>query len=555
MFDGEAPQLSFDVATRVLVIKNGLSRVAAPLQDSIPDMVPIEENFSCRSKEDSAHSDPSESEAIYKDSSVDPAEDEVIPPQPSMPDVEDTRAIDFTRHPPAVPLRCPPPLFLDEKTIRLVEQPGKGRGFIAIQDIEPGHLLMRERPFFRPVSPNWGNGSSTAAEVVNLACDEKLFGKVESAVNLLELHPQLESMGEMASEKRMEDLIIRIKTGLEVANAKIKVKPQHRMVALLLQIEMNCFAGGMFAYGSMFNHECIPNALVRMINVEGSILMEVRTKRKILAGQEVCISYQQDSISGFPGMPFDLTAARQEKLQSHYGFRCTCRACTSATSSTQYEATLSDGSDKHVKSISEKACEIAKDMASPTRTPGALYRKALLLWRFSENIIGPRHLIMYRVQGLVRRLAAMVINAHGAQVNDDVVLEQLRAGASMLETMRGYTSREDMMALSTLNFLLNRHREIREILPHLLPLMINDSVETLEDYTKDLEAWREAILASHSDMSCSVCGKIRTSAEDQGSRETNTPYVCSQGCAATAREGACKPKGVGLSRAMKSGRT
>ncbi|XP_026193623.1 uncharacterized protein LOC34623446 [Cyclospora cayetanensis] len=73
---------------------------------------------------------------------------------------------------------------------------------------------------------------------------------------------------------------------------------------------------GLFAFGSLTNHSCWPNAEADFPLPKPSL--EVRALRPIAEGEEVVISYIDESLS---------LHERQKILQTNYGFSCTCPRC------------------------------------------------------------------------------------------------------------------------------------------------------------------------------------------------------------------------------------
>ena len=86
--------------------------------------------------------------------------------------------------------------------------------------------------------------------------------------------------------------------------------------------QTNGFAEGMFKVASMLNHSCRPNLWTRVANGQ----IEVRARRVIGSGEELCINYVTDPC-GYPGLPWALRKERQAYLLQGYGFSCTCELC------------------------------------------------------------------------------------------------------------------------------------------------------------------------------------------------------------------------------------
>jgi len=88
---------------------------------------------------------------------------------------------------------------------------------------------------------------------------------------------------------------------------------------------------GLYRTGSLFNHSCVPNAVVA---ASGSRLRVVAAA-DIRAGEEVTISY------GPTVLRTPHAAVRGATLRSTYGFACTCAACTAAPAELPTAAAIS----------------------------------------------------------------------------------------------------------------------------------------------------------------------------------------------------------------------
>ena len=406
-----------------------------------------------------------------------------------------------------VKLQCPDPAFLASSSlIRLVEISGKGRGFISCQEITPGMLLSLERPLFQFSSvtkENLGSGLTIAAEVIGLAATSAEFDRVEKAVELLGLQPTIDTF-ETVTEERLADVMIRLKAAIKSVEIRPTVEPQ-RLVRLLLQMECNSFYLGMLGYTAMFNHACIPNATASIGN--NGETMEVRAKRMIAVGEEITISYQQDAVSGFPGLPFDTKQKRQKHLSRYYNFECTCLCCLDESPET--EQLLSDGNAKHMESIREQTIQISNKLANGIESH-LLWKKAVALLQLAEQVLAPRNLCLYRAQALVRRIAASVCacssqekncetsSTPGVQSRREVIVLQTNSALAMLDTISHFTDRKDKMGLSTLEFLISHLQNLLICMPDVL---VDTRLRTPED-TKtainELILWRDEIRVAYS---------------------------------------------------------
>eukprot|EP01057_Protomagalhaensia_wolfi_P003644 Protomagalhaensia_wolfi_Nauph_80__3643@NODE_367_length_2667_cov_16_683790_g277_i0_p1_GENE_NODE_367_length_2667_cov_16_683790_g277_i0NODE_367_length_2667_cov_16_683790_g277_i0_p1_ORF_typecomplete_len353_score48_91SET/PF00856_28/8e17Retro_M/PF02813_14/0_17DUF2116/PF09889_9/6e02DUF2116/PF09889_9/0_55DUF2116/PF09889_9/1_4e03_NODE_367_length_2667_cov_16_683790_g277_i05701628 len=81
-----------------------------------------------------------------------------------------------------------------------------------------------------------------------------------------------------------------------------------------------CHGSGLYRLTSCCNHSCDPNCELSYENLNEAIVT-VRAKRDLNAGEEVLISYINES-----GAPI---WARQQQLARLFGFRCSCSKCLS----------------------------------------------------------------------------------------------------------------------------------------------------------------------------------------------------------------------------------
>ena len=90
-------------------------------------------------------------------------------------------------------------------------------------------------------------------------------------------------------------------------------------VTLIYIIQLNGVTGGLFDMASFMNHSCSPSATLDSSDT-GTNMLHVVSLRKILAGEEITISY-------LGATPEDPTPARRAKLFATYYFWCMCHRC------------------------------------------------------------------------------------------------------------------------------------------------------------------------------------------------------------------------------------
>ena len=85
----------------------------------------------------------------------------------------------------------------------------------------------------------------------------------------------------------------------------------------------------LFALPSFINHSCDPNALVSWEG--GGAVLRLVAQRPIQKGEEIFISSDDDRFVGglySDGKGGTCNLKRRSWLEEHYGFRCSCRGCT-----------------------------------------------------------------------------------------------------------------------------------------------------------------------------------------------------------------------------------
>jgi len=175
------------------------------------------------------------------------------------------------------------------------EIPGKGTGVVAVEDIQPGQLIIAEPPLF--VVPWWVRHS--------------LYPGKELDAALMRLLNDL-SDEEEQSFYNLSDCKSRV--GEEATEMGI-----WRTNNFALGRSHSKCSNGIFPKLSRFNHSCVPTAEFRWN--EKQRRQEIRAIRSISTGQEICLCYFTTSI---------LEAGKDERreyLRSRYGFDCDCEAC------------------------------------------------------------------------------------------------------------------------------------------------------------------------------------------------------------------------------------
>ncbi|GAA5875535.1 hypothetical protein JCM16303_000660 [Sporobolomyces ruberrimus] len=191
--------------------------------------------------------------------------------------------------------------------------PGKGTGMVAARDLKAGDLVLQECPLF---------AIKDAEYLAQLGAIEDAYAKLSDQAkreydSLYIAHPQRHFRKALAVFK---------------TNA--------------MQLGAGGRKAGIFLNGARFNHSCTPNchrAWDEQNGVEWFIAME-----DIKAGTELTISYAEVRVP---------KEQRQNTLQRHFGFVCTCKACSLGP-----EETLeSDARRVEIKATDDSPNNLSKD--------------------------------------------------------------------------------------------------------------------------------------------------------------------------------------------------
>jgi len=199
----------------------------------------------------------------------------------------------------------------------ICEVAGRGLGMIALEPLQPGQVLMREKPV---IEVDTGASSLDRREVALCYREEEReeqgerreFKKLAKAFVAL----SKEEKSKVLALTRIE--AVREKS-LQLAWADLvreNIELDFNQFCLIIQIYLtNAFSDGLWPDLARVNHSCLPNAEVVRRGKE-RLLVVVRSVER---GEEVAHSYLH-SLMG--------KEARQEVLQNRWGFLCACTLCS-----------------------------------------------------------------------------------------------------------------------------------------------------------------------------------------------------------------------------------
>eukprot|EP00977_Amphora_coffeiformis_P005502 scaffold1168_cov167-Amphora_coffeaeformis.AAC.35 len=210
------------------------------------------------------------------------------------------------------PMKLPwkDPLYTNEN-IRLVSTlpVGGGRGYIAVQDLPPGTLVMLEDPILA-----WPEGETSSIDLERVQVI-LMNNKANEVVSTMEsFHPtrvlvnetvgrgvtssnpsQIEDMIQHYREAIQEgdlrlDTILELAAAKEVTNSDGSPTTKLDVLRMLVALRYNSLETGIYPHVAMLNHDDFPNC-VKFRPTERRSYSEVRTVRRVLSGESLTISY------------------------------------------------------------------------------------------------------------------------------------------------------------------------------------------------------------------------------------------------------------------------
>jgi len=187
--------------------------------------------------------------------------------------------------------------------IEVVDVAGKGKGIVALRDLEEGDLLFSEKPV--------------------VVVDRNLQLSVPEMVSYLDR--QVSSLSEEDS-KAFNQLAIAPPAKSEATSYGIAMTNG-------ISIETGSSEGGVFLLASRLNHSCRPSVAWRWDSKEEKL--RVQLVRSVTTGEELTVSYT-------PAM--EQSGPRRATLQRRYGFDCYCEVCSSPAelAASDYRRQLAD---------------------------------------------------------------------------------------------------------------------------------------------------------------------------------------------------------------------
>ena len=232
--------------------------------------------------------------------------------------------------------------------VKLVDIPGKGKGYRADRDISAGEALLFDTAFCS------SRAGPKEYEEMEAQCMKNTSAADFFKTNVMTLEPG-PWMTRMLDASRLQSIL---------KNNVFKTIRDPSMVAL-------------FPAASRFNHSCCANAFADTSSTQAT----VRALRNIQAGEEVCVSYcavaqtREDRIGQFVGKGFSCTCERCLLEESHdpqFSVPCRCgKYAFSAQSTAPAVQRCPDCSFSFSKKLCLEHLREIQDMNSFMRTPAA----------------------------------------------------------------------------------------------------------------------------------------------------------------------------------------
>ena len=191
--------------------------------------------------------------------------------------------------------------------------PGKGIGYVAQKDIEPGCIIIREKPAF--YIPKDEAITSEIFQLLYQVMTSKDAVQIRKFMKLVPLTPENNEQRERVLEEynhlqKVDPVLYKY--------FKDNIELEHLLILCYKYIQnafrIDGYGPCILLTGACLNHSCIPNVV--FTNKKGVIMF--KTVRKINKGEEICDHYVGLLIS---------ESKRRERLKSQYGFECTCLRC------------------------------------------------------------------------------------------------------------------------------------------------------------------------------------------------------------------------------------
>jgi SET domain len=202
-------------------------------------------------------------------------------------------------------LDWPQPAYLGPMILVSLADVGGGRGYVAARTLEPGTLVLVEEPAMKWPNEQLGRKLNLISvrhllEHPTLVRDMELFHPTKDNVdhhanddsNMEQIGRMLEHLQSDEDEQQKAEVVklvrlakergVTSKDGSELTGVDI--------LRLFLALRYNGLESGVYRHVAMLNHDCHPNC-AKLLPQDDQTYSEVRTTRRVLAGESLTISY------------------------------------------------------------------------------------------------------------------------------------------------------------------------------------------------------------------------------------------------------------------------
>ena len=267
---------------------------------------------------------------------------------------------------------CPP--------YRVREVPGMGRGVFASRQINPGGVILEERPLITldlNDDLELVDGLPVGTMVAKLKSQIQRMDEITSA-EILDLHDPSENIRALESEdidvenERSPNMCLwKYLNGDDVASKMLRIFTCNSVnICDVKEIHSRTGESGLYNHISLVNHSCRPNAQYTWVR-DDITKKQVRAMRTIESGEEILTYYI--------GNNFGSREERREHLLHNSGLLCSCSECS-------LEGQALEENERLRAEIREKWEELKKILYEDVGTDPIEKEEAEMLVRLEQDL-------------------------------------------------------------------------------------------------------------------------------------------------------------------------
>jgi hypothetical protein len=202
-------------------------------------------------------------------------------------------------------LDWPRPGYLGPILLVSLAEVGGGRGYVAARDLEPGTLVLVEEPAMKWPEEQLGRALDLISirylmENPALVKDMEFFHPTKDDVDhhaydedkLEQIGRMLDYLQSEENQEQKEEVLqmVRLAKQKGVTSRNGSDLGEVDIYRLFLALRYNGLETGVYRHVAMLNHDCHPNC-AKLLPQDDQIYSEVRTTRRVMAGESLTISY------------------------------------------------------------------------------------------------------------------------------------------------------------------------------------------------------------------------------------------------------------------------